>query len=458
MIEKPAPQDGRVVNNVLFGTDGWQFLWQGAQRQFDFLLGELTPDYSSVENFVSNIENRASFCSQLGIKYLHLVYPSKPVVMPEFLPGQIGAKVNSLFERCFRSSLGKNENLILYPLSLLEEKKQEIAVYQKKDTHLSDTGNIIVAKEVFSRLGEDHDPFPMLRKVTRPHRGDLSAMAGLDDRSDAVFWELYDEGGHIWDNRPFLQGNSGNVLVSHNINSVSNQRLLAIGDSFLKNSVVPMSTYYRDILYIRSDLFQYDAIELFCPDVIITSNAERYLSKVDSDENARSILFQTYDQKNYSPDKPFTEALRAQLGWKAYSAQYSKWAKSLKPPEFGELGVGRVNNQVDLSEYASGEITSKGRDPQISFSGPDFDLDQAFDLEIFADYSEGGTAQLYYLFNENQTNEFSELHSQRIAVTPGRNRLSFEVPAGRSGNALRFDPLDCPGKLKIISCSLHIPG
>nr|MBF0684664.1 hypothetical protein [Pseudomonas sp.] len=79
---------GTIKSDVLFGEDGWFFLWQGGHYQFDHLLGKRLPSPESVKNFSDNLAARRESLARRGVKYVHVVFPSKPVVMTEFLPAE----------------------------------------------------------------------------------------------------------------------------------------------------------------------------------------------------------------------------------------------------------------------------------------------------------------------------------------------------------------------------------
>ena len=67
---------------------------------------------------------------------------------------------------------------------------------------------------------------------------------------------------------------------------------MLFGDSFIKTMLHLFAHDFRTILYIRGPYFQPDMIELFAPDVLITSETERYLAGVDHDNNGPSLLFE----------------------------------------------------------------------------------------------------------------------------------------------------------------------
>lgn len=92
---------GDVSKNVLIGKDGYLFLHQGGQRQFDYLIGALNPTSESVSNFHGNLKRRMEWCEDFGALYKHVVFPSKPVLCRDKLPEKF-LSAASLFNRVYK--------------------------------------------------------------------------------------------------------------------------------------------------------------------------------------------------------------------------------------------------------------------------------------------------------------------------------------------------------------------
>ena len=56
-----------IKNNVLFGKDDYLFLYNGGQKQFDYLLGKEKVNKQCIDNFVANIENRTEYFNNKSI-------------------------------------------------------------------------------------------------------------------------------------------------------------------------------------------------------------------------------------------------------------------------------------------------------------------------------------------------------------------------------------------------------
>lgn len=428
------------------------FLWQGAQRQFDHLMGT-NVSMSSVEAFAANLRARSSACMARNVRFLHVVFPSKPVVMTEKLPEGMRTQIRSLFERQYSIALDAvDHKFCLYPRMLLRDHKND-QTFRQIDTHMTATGNALVTREILRRLGYAHDPLDHMEAFTQLRHGDLSHMAGMDQKLPELFLETRKRTAQIWDNRLSLPSNTDNIVICHNPHATTKKRLLALGDSFLRDCLLPLSTYFRDILYVRSAQFQPELLNAFAPDCVITANAERYLSKVEPDTSAESVLMRGYGRKDYEPAQSFVEALRAQLAWKHYPARYEAWFRGVNALTFEGLGVGQINSEICQIPNEPGWMESIGNDPQIVFHNTTMIDGSKYELEIEMMCNVSCCAQLF-LANSAGKVSFSEQYSHRINIIPGRNIIRFNINSEFSGNKIRFDPMNIQGKFLIESMKI----
>jgi len=165
-----------VKNNVLKGKNGWLFLFQGQQSQFDYLTGVKIVDKVSISNFLENIKNRAIFCNEKKIIYQHVVFPSKPLLKRKFLPIKYKFSVTSLFDKYYRDSLSTSEkDVVYYPLEELEECEKKHSTFRKYDTHMSHKAYFEIATYLLNLIHIDikKHPYVVSRRVLG---GDLCNM------------------------------------------------------------------------------------------------------------------------------------------------------------------------------------------------------------------------------------------------------------------------------------------
>jgi len=149
-------------------------LYQGAHKQFSYLTGLLELPRESIEEYKKNILKRSHFCSLESIKYLHVVFPSKPVIFEASLQ-EVNILVKSLF-----SQEHKHQNVI-YPV----EKLRFDGSYYKNDTHCSPKGSWACALEILKNLDLKSFEHPIFNKQVRVS-GDLAVMLGNKELTEEI--------------------------------------------------------------------------------------------------------------------------------------------------------------------------------------------------------------------------------------------------------------------------------
>ncbi len=322
------PTDVQVLNDVLLGKSGYLYLWMGHQEQFSYLTSENSIPEESILNFRNNILRRSKFLADKGIKYNHVVFPSKPLIKRAYLPGSL--QVKSLY-----SQFGTIEPVI-YPLNDLIELEKRVSTFRRLDTHMTDNGSLSVIKTLIGQLDKeelfDQVNFSSYSKVVS---GDLAKMIDSGETSSEVYLEplKYDGTKFIYkqfNNNMALKGNSGRVTVQHCINSLTDKRLIIFGDSFFHAALRLLAPFFRDIFFVRTPFLFKELVTLYKPDVVYSGNAERYLQSVPSDNNCGNFFFQSFYHSNYNPDNKFVDAISAELSYASDAGSYIRWAKNLK--------------------------------------------------------------------------------------------------------------------------------
>ena len=155
-----------------------------------------------------------------------------------------------------------------------------------------------------------------------------------------------------YSNTEALPGNTGDIGITYNPLSRTQRRLVLFGDSFIKTLIHLFAQDFRTILYIRGPYFQPDMIELFAPDVLITSETERYLAGVDHDNNGPSLLFESFRERaDYKPSQDFQSALSAQLSYRSHPRITNQWeAEQTSLHSFSITGIGEAIHNRDLQQ------------------------------------------------------------------------------------------------------------
>ncbi len=443
--------------NVLVGSDGWLFLFQGGQSQFDFLTGKKTPSDESIQNFHKNIKTRVTYFQNKNIPYKHIIFPSKPLLKKFYLPLQYKKAIRSVYERNYENQIDDSpKNSIFYPLNNLKLVEQEHSTFKKYDTHMTDRSYLFIATYLLKFFNISISDFPIFfnkKEVT----GDLGYMIQSNNKNLEEFIFLDDQYTYHIGNRNYLPSNTNEVYLTHSYHEKAKNRLLIFGDSFFKDVIKYLSPFFKDILYIRSSTIQYDIVELYKPDIVFTGNAERYLSKVQSDTNTTPFLFELYGSQQYSPSSEYLSAFKANLSFRYYPKIYQQWdhqCKELTVPSL-KLNNYLLNNDIQpIKTNSYLKLNSIGRDPNITYNNVSFEAGCEYSLDITLISSINSIFQVFYTDSRDRPLSFDENLSIRKPVKIGHNHFIINLTFPFLGEALRIDPLNSVGAVEIIKIKL----
>jgi len=449
---------GKVKNNVLEGRDGWLFLFQGGQSQFDYLTGLKTVNSDSIENFSINIQTRKKFCEEKNIIYKHVVFPSKPLLKRAYLPSEYKNTVSSLFKKYYLNNLNDEvKKSLFYPLEYLEEIENKYSTFQKYDTHMTDRACFEIADYLLQLIDISIYEYPYIINE-RELSGDLSYMLGSSDKNQEEIIYLENESNYQVGNRSFLPSNTNEVQITHSFKSKTEFRLLVLADSFFKDVLKYLEPFFRDILYIRSATMQYDIIELYQPDVIFTGNAERYLSNVSSDLESESFLLKLYGKSEYNPSEAYLEALRANLSFGYHKNNYTSWVEKVKKESINSLNLQRYefNKYIKIIESEQYlKFESLGTDPYFTYFNIDFRENKKYVLVINLISSIDTILQVFYVNNRVKPYIFLEENSIKKVIEKGSNSLYILLDFEFLGTTLRLDPMNAPGVMEIVNMTVE---
>lgn len=310
--------DKKIINDVVIGLNDNLFLFQGNHCQFDYLLQKKVIENKAVDLFFKNYSNRNQYCSKRAIKYLHIVFPSKPVLMTDYIPAEL-SNIKSLFLTYFSN---KYDNII-YPIDLCMEEDNPCFKY---DTHTTDSFNFCVINQILRAID-----CPAIAKSDftinqKQYCGDLYVKV-KDELSLKPEMSSFFEPNYkflITSNGKCINKNTNNIVIMHNKSAMTEERLLIFGDSYMKNSLKFFSKIFTDVVYVRTKYFHYDLVDLMNPSCVISENAERYLASISSDKHSDCVLLEHYGDSEYSCSELFNTMLTANFSYRYHHFLYRK--------------------------------------------------------------------------------------------------------------------------------------
>jgi len=255
----------------------------------------------------------------------------------------------------------------------------------------------------------------------------------------------------FYTNRRDIPSNTGQIDISHNPFALADIRLAIIGDSYINQNIASLSSYIKDILYIRGPFMQPEILDLFRPHALITSEAERYLDKpVENQFGSSYLLNAGIVDPGRTPNHKFHDAYLNQLSYRYRPSDYQAW--SSRQNHRWQVGLSDIiqSDQIRvLVPEAPPLLEATGNDPKLLIRSPHGKaIPNPCYVYVSIFVSASCFSQLFYDVGE----DFNETHSVVKSVEEGENELKFRIPLPCF--RLRLDPLCSPGKFKIRSIIL----
>lgn len=284
---QPAGAAGPVAAppGVMALASGDLVLTGGNNAVLHLMSAKGRPAEGAVAVFWDNIAARARYCAARGIAFSTWVFPDKLTVFAED-PAFAGLGIASLYQRHYQSvnSAARGHVHHLGDVITLPDD------YQQTDTHLSAAGmrNAVLAMARSLDLpGRDAfaEKVAATWKHEAAHCGGLGGMFTPPVTGRALLPVRVTKYRHGFNG--MAAGHYGIIDLFCTPESVTDKTLLVFGDSFFRQNLVYLSFFFRRIVFLRSHFFHEEMVAAVNPDVIFCGLAERFLSKVTSDD-ARS--------------------------------------------------------------------------------------------------------------------------------------------------------------------------
>lgn len=339
---------------VTEGGDNYLFLTGGQHRPLALLKGAAEPEASSIDNFWENLQRRQALCRQIGAAYVHLVSPDKAFILRENFPIPIGAPILERYKQAVGPAICQNISPHLsYPLDALRRESQqvcsrvdshftligslccleaalELAIKQEPFARMTDKlgqviGNISL-QEIPQNTGNKQEftggiPADSTSTGTASLGSDSSSQAPRSPINPSILrpWVIensFEQGAWSGDlgsklNPPreetrislklpqriklfgnqIIKGNDGICDIYINRSRVANSpRALVFGDSFARGLVPLMTRIFGMVIFCRSRYVHDEIVLGFKPQLVISQNVERYLSRVSNDDERPPFL------------------------------------------------------------------------------------------------------------------------------------------------------------------------
>jgi len=278
-------------NRVLFGRNNWLFYVDktDGDNLSDFQKTNLFDD-ESIALFAAQIERRAKWCEDNGIRFVFIIAPNKHNIYPEQYPMERPAgltRTDGLLQYLPPALKDK----VIFPRDALLARKQSdgTLLYYETDTHWNKLGAYYCFEMLFEKI-KAYFPgtvFPAIEyRVTVGERGggDLVPMLGLKaygtttevDIEPVAGWSAY---------YSYIKNDDKNGVITENIDR-NLPRAVIFRDSFFTALELFTSCVFSRAEYIWHHFTSNDKAHILAdkPDIIIWEVVERNIASVLRDK------------------------------------------------------------------------------------------------------------------------------------------------------------------------------
>ncbi len=290
-----------IKNEVMPGRDGWLFLHGGTNEVNRYYTESSFFSEEKIEEWNELLHNRKSKLQDLDIKYIHLFAPDKISVYPEYLDTQFKMTSSSPINKLFSLYNAKLEPFVVNPLPYYNNiKKEGKLLYWKTDTHWTYYGALAAFQLILSKLNMKLPYYFSSKKLSGKE-----LLLDLGSKLTSEPKELYET--HVFtnnakrvyandlvkykeesqnsDNIDFHVGS--NVVFKNSHPDAIQKTVVIFGDSFSEYREHQLTGLFaetfREVHFIWSISLDYTYIEQVKPDIVVSENAERFMSGVPTD-------------------------------------------------------------------------------------------------------------------------------------------------------------------------------
>ena len=430
---------------AIAGQLGWLYLYSGSNNYYSSYLEGEGDSRAGAIRWSKAIDAYCSYANDYNSRFLAIVIPNKATILsknyPLAIPQQITPRLASLLE-------GRN-HVILCPYAEMSTFPYADSVYRKLDSHLTEIGNLYIARKILGALGIDESicQFKCHSFHVR-HRGDLGSHFSTSP-NEVVMRIRYEDEGNIefrQISRP-VSDHTGLIYEAVNKGAPLGSTLAVFGNSFFdRPNGWGLAPFFCRIFktvrfYWESGVYE-EYIADCKPDYILFQTCERFLARAP-----RDMPFSLEYLKSIKRGASMTSS--STLPALDSSTQKPYFSISTGNPSEGELYIfthfiGNVGANEEIPLHQLAEHSELLRQYGLTLRSKDAGSIEAIDIQSFVST---------YL----ETGLLSRLQS---SISPGKWEVYSFMPDGKGSAEVIFGvvlPLELKGRSFNITCDGQDP-
>lgn len=390
-------QLSQTQSNVLVGHDNFLFLCGGDHNPLAYCQGEKKVAPSSISTFWDNLQKRKQFVECRGALFGHIIAPCKHSVCSEVFP----VEIETLLGELYLSSAPSGDLLssVLYPVDTLSARFRDCCY--RVDTHYRPLGTALLVSSVLKRLNLGNDLGILWQHISSgidsvpDWPGDLGSKFDPPRMEKRLLVQLPKS---VVRYSSILEGGNNGIFdlyLNRSTDPLPLGRVMLFGDSYGRDMCALLASISREVLFLRTPFCHFDLVDAALPDLVITENAERYLSSVaPDDDRPLFFLFPFFRELNYRIPVDSAKALSA-----FFSAGRSKGSAFTSSPMLHTPPRGSKCQMDNAMEIKGQYITPLAYDIEDGLYGSVYDKNLALIPESLRDCTRTGKRHRdpYYL-------------------------------------------------------------
>jgi len=285
---------------VHVGNDGWLFLVAGSNNVIDMYKNDSSFTEKLLADWLRLLRERSARLNKRGIEYLHMAAPEKLTVLHKYYNGELenlnGSPILQLIHK-HGGQIPCMLNLVPYFTSQIDQ----MPVYWKTDTHWSFYGCFSAYQLLCGRLGVEFNADLMQYPFGESDvLFDLGAKIDGQPTEKARFYQLAQNSKRVYANQVVKFKEKYNlvdegalhvgshVVYQNDSDTAVDKKVVLFGDSFSEYRphllMGMLAETFREVHFIWSANLDYDYIDFVKPDIVISELAERFMTRVPTDQ------------------------------------------------------------------------------------------------------------------------------------------------------------------------------
>ena len=266
---------------VSLGKDNWLFYKSVTDGNLELdYSGESSYSDETMREIAANLDEMNRYFAEKGVEFLVLIPPNKSQIYSDKVTEWERISDFSRTDRLVEYLKDNTEVTVLHPKEEIRRYADSYDLYYKYDSHWNTLGAYIAYENLLENLGYEIENLEELQIENKdlPNydvvADDLARMLGMR-------WKFSDEQIYSVEGYRYpLEADDEKIVHQKNENSVYQEKVMMIGDSYGASIVPYFSEDFKEFYFCHRNSYTKELMEEFTPDIVILEYVERYSGRM----------------------------------------------------------------------------------------------------------------------------------------------------------------------------------